>query len=54
MGMIQLMIDYHKDSIAAGSVIKHCNFLMKLDKMFKGNCIHKTRVIIGLADRDTD
>ena len=25
---------------------------MKLDKTFKGNCIHKTWVIIGQADRD--
>ena len=27
---------------------------MKLDKTFKGNCIHKTWVIIGQADIDMD
>ena len=54
MGMILLMIGYHQESIATGSIIKRCNFLMKLDKTFKGNCIHKTWVIIGQADRDTD
>ena len=28
-GMIVLMPRYHKEPIATGSVIKHCNFLMK-------------------------
>ena len=27
---------------------------MELDKTFKGNCIHKTWVIVGQADKDTD
>ena len=28
MGIILLMIGYHKESIATGSIIKRCNFLM--------------------------
>ena len=28
--------------------------LMKTDKKFKRNCIHKTWMIIGQMDRDTD
>ena len=54
MGMILLMTGYHKEPIATGSIIKRCNFLMKLDKTFKGNCVHKPWLIIGQADRDTD
>ena len=54
MGMILLMTGYHKKSTAISSLIKRCNFLMTLDKTFKGNCIHKTWVIIGQADRHTD
>ena len=47
MGMILLMIGYHKEPIATGSIIKSCNFLMKLDKTFKGNCIQTSWVIMG-------
>ena len=54
MGIILLMTGYHKEPIATGLIIKRCNFLMKLDKTFKGNCIHETCVITGQADRDTD
>ena len=54
MGMILLMTNYHIKSIETGSVIKRCNFLIKLDKAFKDNSIHKTWVTIGQADRDTD
>ena len=54
MGMILLMTSYHKELIAAGSIIKRCNILTKLDKTFKGNCINKTWEIIGQADRVTD
>ena len=54
MGMIPLMIGYHKEPSATGSNIKLCNLLMKLDKTFKGNCIHKSWMMIGQADRDTD
>ena len=52
--MILLMTGYHKEPIVTGSIIKRCNFLMKLNETFKGNCIHKTWVIIGLADREID
>ena len=54
MGMILLMTGYYKEPIATGSIIKRCNFLMKFYETFKGNFIHKTWVIIGQADRDTD
>ena len=47
------MTGYQKEPIATGSIIKLCDFLMKLDKTFKGNGIHKPWVIIGQADRDT-
>ena len=53
MGMILLLIDYHKEPIATGSIIKRCNSFMKLDKTFKGNFIHKPWVIIRWADRET-
>ena len=46
--------DYHKEPFALDLIIKRCNFLMKLDKPFKENCIYKTWVIIGQADRDTN
>ena len=36
MGIILLMTGYHKEPIATGSIIKRCNFLMKLDKTFLG------------------
>ena len=56
MGRILLMTGCHKEPVATGSIIKRCNFLIKLVKTFKGNCIHKTWVIhlIGQADRDMD
>ena len=54
MGMILLMTGYYKESIATSSIIKLCNLLMKLNKTFKGNCIHKTWLIIGQADRYMD
>ena len=54
VGMILLMTGDHKEPIATGSVINRCKFLMKSDKTFKGNCIHKTLVIIRQADRETD
>ena len=53
MGMLLLMIDYRKKPIATGSIIKRCNF-NETGQTLKGNCIHKTWVIIGQTDRDTD
>ena len=48
------MTGYHKEPIAASSIIERCNFLIKLDKLFKENCIPKIWVITGQTDRDAD
>ena len=47
MGMILLWNGYYKEPIAIDSIIKRCNFLMKLDKTFKENCTHKPWGCLG-------
>ena len=52
---VLLMRGYHEEPIAAGSITKQ-NFARfnEIGQKFKRNCIHKSWLIIGQTDRDTD